>query len=519
MANKRLVDFDALAAPNVSSLIYVGDFDDSYRESKTTISQLFSAYSPALASIAGLTTAADKMIYTTASNVYAVADLTAYARTLLDDVDASAARTTLGLGTMATQAAADYLALAGGTMVGSLVLAGDPSSALMAATKQYVDNIVLNVHPACNYGTTGALTATYANGASGVGATLTNSGALAAFTPDGTVTTVGQRILVKDQAAPAENGIYTVTTVGSGAVAWVLTRATDYDQAADMSAGDRVDIVGGTSLAGTQFMMTQTAAITVGTTAITWLNVTNTGALLIANNLSDVANAATSRQNLGAFGSVVIQTFTASGTYTPTTNMKYAFVQEVGAGGGGGGASTAAGQAAASTGGASGGNAQRLFTAAEVGASATVTIGAAGTGASGNSAGNAGGNTSIALTGTGTITMTAAGGNGGNNTGASASALNVVASAGGAVTNGGEGSFSGGRAQSAVTFAAAASACGGRGADSIFGAGGYGASNAANDGGAATGYGAGGGGAAAINGGSGTGGNGTAGFVWIMEFI
>jgi hypothetical protein len=55
------------------------------------------AYDAALASIAGLTTSADKMIYTTASDVYAVTDLTAAGRALLDDADASAQRTTLGL--------------------------------------------------------------------------------------------------------------------------------------------------------------------------------------------------------------------------------------------------------------------------------------------------------------------------------------------------------------------------------------------------------------------------------------
>ena len=61
-----------------------------------------------LTSIAGLTTAADKMIYTTASDTYSVADLTAAGRALLDDADASAQRTTLGLGTAATTAATDY---------------------------------------------------------------------------------------------------------------------------------------------------------------------------------------------------------------------------------------------------------------------------------------------------------------------------------------------------------------------------------------------------------------------------
>lgn len=64
------------------------------------------AYDVGLASIAGLTTAADRMIYTTALDTYAVATLTSFARTLLDDSSASAARSTLGLGGWATKASA-----------------------------------------------------------------------------------------------------------------------------------------------------------------------------------------------------------------------------------------------------------------------------------------------------------------------------------------------------------------------------------------------------------------------------
>ena len=80
------------------------------------------AYDAGLASIAGLTTAANKMVYTTASDTYAVTDLTAQARSLLDDADAAAMQSTLGLGTMAVAATSDYVAKAGSTMTGQLVL-------------------------------------------------------------------------------------------------------------------------------------------------------------------------------------------------------------------------------------------------------------------------------------------------------------------------------------------------------------------------------------------------------------
>ena len=61
------------------------------------------AYDAGLQSIAGLTTAADRMIYTTASDTYAVTTLTAFGRSIIDDADATAGRSTLGLGTAATR--------------------------------------------------------------------------------------------------------------------------------------------------------------------------------------------------------------------------------------------------------------------------------------------------------------------------------------------------------------------------------------------------------------------------------
>ena len=75
-------------------------------------------YDAGLQSISALTTGADKMIYTTGSDTYAVTDLTSAGRALLDDADASAQRTTLGLGTASTAASTDFLSGTGADTLG-----------------------------------------------------------------------------------------------------------------------------------------------------------------------------------------------------------------------------------------------------------------------------------------------------------------------------------------------------------------------------------------------------------------
>lgn len=171
-----------------------------------------------------------------------------------------------------------------------------------AATKAYVDmtSAGFNFKNSTFAATTAALTASYLNGASGVGATLTNAGAQAVFQIDGQSPAVGQRVLIKNQASTFQNGIYTVTNVGSVSTNWVLTRATDFDQPSEIQQGDIVPVINGTSNANSTWLQTAVVA-TIGVDPITFsqFSASPSTFLQVANNLSDLNNAATARTNLG----------------------------------------------------------------------------------------------------------------------------------------------------------------------------------------------------------------------------
>lgn len=88
------------------------------------------AYDAELAALAGLTSAADKLPYFTGSGTASLATFTSFGRSLVDDADASAGRTTLGLGTMATQASTSYAALSGATFTGNVLIQTAGAAAL-----------------------------------------------------------------------------------------------------------------------------------------------------------------------------------------------------------------------------------------------------------------------------------------------------------------------------------------------------------------------------------------------------
>lgn len=171
----------------------------------------------------------------------------------------------------------------------------EPTQASDAATKNYVDAVKtgLDVKDSVRATTTGNLTATYANGTSGVGATLTNSGAQAALVLDGVTLATNDRVLVKDQTTGFQNGIYVVTNAGSGATNWVLTRATDTDSnspTVEVGPGMFVFVEEGTANSDNGFVCTTNGAITIGTTAITWAQFSGAGQITAGAGLTKTGN-------------------------------------------------------------------------------------------------------------------------------------------------------------------------------------------------------------------------------------
>lgn len=156
------------------------------------------------------------------------------------------------------------------------------------ATTAYVDNAVLGQRQkeAVKYASIAALPSiVYANGSSGVGATLTGV-ALAAISLDSSSPSVGDRVLIKNQVSTFQNGLYTVTATGSGIAVFVLTRTTDFDQSSDIQTGDTVFVTAGTTLANTTWAYNGIDSPTIGTTAITFAQAAGPGSYTAGNGIS-----------------------------------------------------------------------------------------------------------------------------------------------------------------------------------------------------------------------------------------
>jgi len=155
-------------------------------------------------------------------------------------------------------------------------------------SKEYVDAIkqALDVKASVRLATTANLGSNYNN----AGGTLTNSGSNAALSLDGVTVVAADRVLVKDQTAGAENGIYVVTTVGDGATAWVLTRADDANVSAEMTGGVFTFVEEGTVGADNGYVFTHNGAPTLGTTALTVSQFSGAGQIVAGDALSKSGN-------------------------------------------------------------------------------------------------------------------------------------------------------------------------------------------------------------------------------------
>ena len=203
----------------------------------------------------------------------------------------------------------------GDTMTGLLILSGDPTNVMGAVTKQYADNIAagVNIHYSCRTGTTTNLSATYNNGASGVGATLTGTGALP--TIGGVTLSVNDRVLVKDQTSLPQNGIYVVTQTTAN---WILTRSADFDgtPATEITSGDMTYVQEGTN-GGTQWVVTAaTGTIVVGTSNIIWTQFAGSGTYTAGTGISIATNTISNTGVTSAVAGSNISVSSATGAVT-----------------------------------------------------------------------------------------------------------------------------------------------------------------------------------------------------------
>jgi hypothetical protein len=201
-----------------------------------------------------------------------------------------------------------------------------PTNPNDAATKQYVDDVAqgLHTHDSCNAATSTTLavasggTVTYNNGTSGVGANLTTTGTFT--TIDGVTLSNGMRILVKDEANTAHNGIYDRTSTT------VLTRSTDFDTPAEMAGGDFVFVTAGTLYDNTGWVMPDPVT-TVGTSAVVWTQFSGAGTYTAGTGLTltgsqfSITNTTVVAATYGNGDSVASFTVNAQGQLTAASNV------------------------------------------------------------------------------------------------------------------------------------------------------------------------------------------------------
>lgn len=179
----------------------------------------------------------------------------------------------------------------------------DPTANTDAANKGYVDNAISGLswkdEVVVATTTAGTLATSFANGS----------------VVDGVTLATNNRILIKNQATGTENGIYTVNASGAP------TRATDSDTQADI-LGTAVYVANGTSNGGTRWVCNNTGTITLGTTAITFVQFSGASSYTAGNGLTLAGNDF----NVGAGTGISVGADTVAIDTTVTARYKTATI-------------------------------------------------------------------------------------------------------------------------------------------------------------------------------------------------